>query len=254
MEEEFKDLSHINFDPSKDYFIGIRHGQRADKDGKHYDDVPLTDHGIEQAQAAGQVLNELLKRSKIAQLTFIVSPFLRAMQTANEVAKECSLTDLKIDLGFMESVYGKVFTENPLLKLETRLLPMREFKEKYMYPDINFTVPTKEEWEEADKVFPEEVGDDFNRLYKGFDNVIKKYKCDDKSGSNVVVLVGHGSMVKSITDYVQPSDKIVDYCSIGAIEYDRETGDKKLVIDRFCGHIQRGDGFKLDPTLNICVI
>lgn len=60
-----------------------------------------------------------------------------------------------------------------------------------------------------------------------------KYSCDSKEGSNVVLLVGHGSMVKYITDYVQPSEKVVDYCSIGAIEFDRDTEHKKLLLDRF---------------------
>ena len=49
------------------------------------------------------------------------------------------------------------------------------------------------------------------------------------------------------------SDKIVDYWSIGAIEFDRE-GGKKLLVNRFCGHIERAKGWKLDPALNIWVI
>ena len=252
--EVAKDLSHVSLDPTKDYFFGIRHGQRADKDGQKFDDVPLTEYGKEQAQSAGRVLNELLSRSKVAQLTFIVSPFLRAIQTANEVSKACGFKELKVDLEFMESLYGMFFKENPLLKLETRVLPVEEFTSKYLDSSVKIVYPSEEEWKEADAVFPEEIGDDFRRLYKGFDNVIHKYSCDNKEGSNVVVLVGHGSMLKCVTDYIQESDEVIDYCSIGCIEYDRDTDTKKLLINRFCGHIERQEGYRLDPCLNICVI
>mmetsp|Transcript_9594 Transcript_9594/g.8446 ORF Transcript_9594/g.8446 Transcript_9594/m.8446 type:complete len:256 (-) Transcript_9594:31-798(-) len=251
--EQYKDFKHLVLDKGKDYFFGIRHGQRADKDGAKYDDVPLTQYGKEQAQASGSILCELFNRSKIAKVTFIVSPFLRTIQTANEIAKENGFEHMKIDLEFMESLYPQFNTENPLPKLESRLLSIEELQEKYLHSGIKIEYPTEEEWKEADERFPEEIGVDYKRLYNGFDNAISKYPCEDKEGSNIVILVGHGSMLKCITDYVEESDKIVDYCSIGCIEFDRE-GGKSLFINRFCGHVERSEGWKLDSALNICVI
>lgn len=233
MEDTSKDLSQVTLDPSKDYFFGIRHGQRADKDGGHYDDIPLTEFGVNQAKESGKIMNELLQRSKISKVTLIVSPFLRTMQTAQEVARECGIKDMKIDMGFMESLYEHAFTENPLLKLETRLLTASEFEEKRFDSDISVTYPSEEEWKKADEVFPEKLGEDFTRLYKGFDNVLCKYPSEDKEGSNVIILVGHGSMVMGVTDYIEKSDKIVDYCSIGCIEFDREGDGKRVHINRF---------------------
>ncbi|CAI2378912.1 unnamed protein product [Moneuplotes crassus] len=253
MEEDPKDLSHISLDETKDYFFGIRHGQRADKDGEHYDDVPLTEHGKEQAAAAGKLLSELFARSKITKITFIASPFLRTLQTANEVAKECGLKDLKIDLEFMESLYPEFNESNPLVKLESRNLSAEDMQEKYLDSGITVQYPTEEEWKQADEVFPEPIGEDFKRLFNGFENVISKYPSEGKEGSNVVILVGHGSMLKCITDFIEESDKVVDYCSIGALEYDRE-GNKSLLINRFCGHVTRDEGWKLDPVLHACVI
>ena len=133
----------------------------------------------------------------------------------------------------MESLYGFVFNENPLTHLNTRLKSKEEFCSEFLYPDIELSYPTDDEFLEADKSFPEEIGDDFNRHFKGYDTIMTKYPSDDKTGSNVIVVIGHGSMVYSLSNYIEKSDKVVDYCSIGCIEYDRETDNKQLILDRF---------------------
>lgn len=111
---------------------------------------------------------------------------------------------MKIDVEFMESMYPIAFKENPIPKLETHLLPSSEFKEKYLDSGAEIVYPTDEEWKEAEANYPEEIGDDFKRLYKGFDNVMNKYSCASKEASNLVILVGHGSMLKCVSDYIQP--------------------------------------------------
>ena len=170
------------------------------------------------------------------------------------MSKECSLNKIKIDMEFMESLYPHVFKESPLKKLDAFKLTAEEMKENYLYEGIEIILPTAEEWEEAETHYPEEVGADFIRLYKGFDHVIKKYECEDKTASNVVILVGHGSMLKCVTDYVEPSDKLVDYCSIGWIEFDRDCEGKRLLINRFGGHIERKTDYKVDETLHLWIL
>ena len=154
----------------------------------------------------------------------------------------------------MESLYPTVFSVSPLPKLEAYLLTPEEFRTKYLHAEIEIVLPTKEEWDEAETHFPEEIGVDFERLYKGFDHVIQKYEWEDKTASNVIILVGHGSMLKWITDYIEPSDKIVDYWSIGWIEFDRDGEGKRLLINRFGGHIERGTNYRLDTTLGLWVL
>jgi broad specificity phosphatase PhoE len=209
--EEVKDLSHLKLDENKDYFFGIRHAQRDEAKRPETPDIPITDFGIDQAKAAGKVVNELLQRSKVAQVTLIVSPFLRTMQTAYYIAQECGFTEMKIDLNFVESLYGTSFDHNPLDELNSKRMTTKEFQDKFFEQPIDIISPSDEDWKEAYTLFPEEIGEDFHRHSKGFESVMSRHPCEDKTGSNIVILVGHGSMVKSLTDYFEKSDKIVDY-------------------------------------------
>lgn len=167
-----KDLTHITLDENKDYFFGVRHGQRDEARTEMYPDIVLTEYGKEQARSAGKILKELFSRSKIAQLTMIVSPFLRAIQTANEIAKECEITDLKIDTDFIESLYAEAFKESPTSQLRSRTMDVEEFCQEYLDPSITLSLPTDENWQAADRLYPESVGvADQERLFKNFGTV-----------------------------------------------------------------------------------
>ena len=80
----------------------LRHGQTLMSVEKRYagiSDVPLTDVGLRQADAAA-------KRLASAELDVIVaSPLLRARQTADAVASSC-VAELVIDEGFRETDFG----------------------------------------------------------------------------------------------------------------------------------------------------
>jgi len=80
----------------------LRHGQTLMSVEKRYagiSDVPMTDVGLRQADAAA-------KRLASAELDVIVaSPLLRARQTADAVASSC-VAELVIDEGFRETDFG----------------------------------------------------------------------------------------------------------------------------------------------------
>lgn len=80
----------------------IRHGERADNCPKerydvinHYD-PHLTVVGREQSKKTGASLRKLLKLKKLTKVIILSSPFLRCLQTAQEIANELGSTEIHI--------------------------------------------------------------------------------------------------------------------------------------------------------------
>ena len=152
-----------------------RHGNRLDfvnpewfnTAPKRYD-PPLSDDGFVQAAELGQRLRtENIKH-------IFASPFLRTVQTANEVAKVLNLS-IKLEAGLGEWHNGEWMTESP--KIQTQEFLTAEYPtidwsyQAYLYPQ-----------------YPETIEDVNRRTAATVRQLVFKYDED-------ILIVGHGASV-----------------------------------------------------------
>ncbi|MEL6929132.1 MAG: histidine phosphatase family protein [Cyanobacteria bacterium J06600_6] len=153
-----------------------RHGNRLDfvnpewfNTAERRYDPPLSDDGFIQAAELGQRLQTEKKIEHI-----FASPFLRTIQTANEVAKALSLP-IKLEAGLGEWHNGEWMTESP----ETH--PQALLKSKFPIID----------WSYQSFLFPQypETKKDVNRrTAQTVQHLVSKYAED-------ILIVGHGASV-----------------------------------------------------------
>ena len=173
----------------------VRHGQSEQNANKNYfcsndEIIPLTEKGIEQAKEAGIFLSKL----PLGKTLIISSPYVRAKQTASEIAK---LTNLKT------------------IKYDNKL---QEFK-RGIFGNYTF--------EECSKIFPEEFSE-FKRQLKSKD----KFYARPPEGESAYDLCLKLAPYKSILDKLKNAnyDSIIIVSHSGAIrsmlcslmEYDKE--------------------------------
>lgn len=190
--------------PQKSQTIWLaRHGNRHDfvhpewfNTAQRRYDPPLSADGFLQAQALGQ----RLKGENIQHL--LVSPFLRAMQTANEVAKIINLP-LNLEEGLGEWHNPNWMTESP----ETTPQEVLAVE----HPELN----TRINWNYQSYLhphYPETEADVNRRTAATIKQLILEFKQD-------ILLVGHSASVFGITKALVkdlPQDKI-PLCSLTKI-------------------------------------
>lgn len=152
-----------------------RHGNRLDfvnpewfNTAKHPYDPPLSEDGVEQAKQLGQ----RLVGENIAHI--FASPFLRTVQTANEVANALDLP-LKLESGLSEWL-------NPAwMPTAPERMPLEVLQERFPRIDSNYTSRVSVHYPEtSEKVF-QRTAETVQRLTEEF--------------SEDILLVGHGASV-----------------------------------------------------------
>ncbi len=163
-------------------------------------DPPLSDGGIIQAQQLGQ----RLKRENIAHI--FASPFLRTVQTANEVAAALDLP-IKVESGLSEWLNPQWMPSMP------EKLPLEVLHEKYPRIDLSYTSRIIAEYPETgDKVF-RRSGETAKILADEF--------------SEDILLVGHGASVIGtamglLGGTTQPEINATLCCLVKIVRQDRE--------------------------------
>ena len=176
-----------------------RHGNRLDfvnpewfnTAPKPYD-PPLSEDGIIQARE----LATRLKREKIAHI--FASPFLRTVQTANEVAKVLDLP-IKLEAGICEWLNPDWMTETP----ETH--PQKWLKQQYTLIDNSYQSRMQPRYPETEQKLYQRTADTVNKLVAEF--------------SEDILLIGHGASVLGMTRGLVSEDIIfkVSLCSLTKI-------------------------------------
>ena len=182
-----------------------RHGNRLDfinpewfNTAERRYDPPLSDDGFIQAAELGQRLRgESIKH-------IFASPFLRTIQTANEVAKIINLP-IKLEAGLGEWHNGEWMTETP------EIHPHELLKQKYSAID----------WDYQSHLYPQypETKEDVNqRTAATIKQLVSEYSED-------ILIVGHGASVHGVTYGLVPSAEYfkVALCSLTKVVRD---GDK----------------------------
>lgn len=156
-----------------------RHGNRLDfvnpewfNTAQRKYDPPLSDDGIIQARKLGQ----RLKSEKINHI--IASPFLRTIQTANEVAKILDLS-IKIEAGLGEWLNPDWMENNPQIHSPEEL--------KIAYPRIDWSYRSQ-----LTPQYPEDELQLYSRCQKTAEILIKEFSQD-------ILIVGHSLSVIGIT-------------------------------------------------------
>jgi len=190
-----------------------RHGNRLDfvhpewfNTAKRRYDPPLSVDGLTQAQALGQ----RLKTENIQHL--FVSPFLRAIQTANEVAKVINLP-LNLEAGLGEWHNGEWMTEAPETNPQELLAAA--------YPGIN--------WSYQSLIYPQypETKADVNRRSAA---TIKQLLFEVDGD---ILLVGHSASVFGITQALvtETHDCKVGLCSLTKVVRKGDRWDLEFYAD-----------------------
>jgi broad specificity phosphatase PhoE len=196
-----------------------RHGDRLDfvnpewfNTATRRYDPPLSDDGFKQATELGQ----RLKSENIKHL--FVSPFLRTIQTANEVAQVINLP-IKLEAGLSEWHNSEWMTESPEIHPQEFLA--------VEYPAIN--------WSYQSHIYPQypETKPDVNRRTAA---TIKQLlsKCQED-----ILIVGHGASVFGVTQGLVadiPDSKIA-LCSLTKVV--RDAGNWNLEFYADTSHLSQ---------------
>lgn len=184
-----------------------RHGNRLDfvnpdwfLTAKHPYDPPLSDDGFIQAQRLGQ----RLKGEKIAHI--FSSPFLRTVQTANEVAEALDLS-IKVESGLSEWLNPHWMPSMPE-KQSLKLL-----QEKYTRIDLSYTSRVIAEYPEMGEKVLLRSGETAKQLADEF--------------SEDILLVGHGASVVGssmglLGGTTQPEINATLCCLVKIVRHGRE--------------------------------
>lgn len=113
----------------------IRHGERADNVEnvealgiviEEIQDPPLTPTGVQQSRETGAYLREYLGQNGYTKVVIASSPFLRALQTAAQVAKVLEIEEIQVNYLLTEWLKFEFFDSDPL---NTLLIKNRDMKE-----------------------------------------------------------------------------------------------------------------------------
>jgi broad specificity phosphatase PhoE len=167
----------VNLEIMVNELIVIRHGSRMDfenpewhKQADRPHDPPLTKNGLQQAgETAG-----FLKGIDISHL--FSSPFYRAVQTADAIAKKFNLK-IKVEHGFSEWMNPQWFNQRP------RILNQQQLSQEFETLDMNYQSYIYPE-------FPETPAT--NGLYKRVNYALEQI-IDNYDGT--IVIVGHGATI-----------------------------------------------------------
>jgi broad specificity phosphatase PhoE len=190
-----------------------RHGNRLDfvnpewfNTATRRYDPPLSDDGFIQAAELGQ----RLKSENIKHL--FVSPFLRTIQTAHEVAQVINLP-MKLEAGLSEWHNSEWMTESPEIHPQELLATT--------YPTINWSYQSQ-----IYPQYPETKADVNQRTAATVKQLLSKYDED-------ILIVGHGASVFGVTQGLVadiPDSKIA-LCSLTKVVRDADNWNLEFFAD-----------------------
>ena len=100
----------------------VRHGQRADfcakQEFSNKQDPRLTPHGLEEAKLTGEFVRKYLDDIKPDKVIIECSPFMRAMTTAAQLAKEIGIYNIGVNYMFTEFLSEQIYPTDPIPHLE----------------------------------------------------------------------------------------------------------------------------------------
>ena len=187
-----------------------RHGNRLDfvnpewfNTAPRRYDPPLSEDGIIQAQELGT----RLKSENIAHI--FSSPFLRAIQTANEVAAILDLP-IKIEAGLSEWLNPDWMSETP------EIHPQTELAAKYPHIDGSYNSLITPEYPESEETVKNRSGETARKLAAEFNQDI--------------LLVGHGASVLGTTIGLVGGNPIINaaLCCLVKVEGGENKWELKL--------------------------
>ncbi|CAI2376827.1 unnamed protein product [Moneuplotes crassus] len=236
------DSPPLSLAKDKDYCFFVRHGQRADKSGDSFHgDLEITDFGKEQAEATGKVILQILETCPDAKVKIVTSPFLRCIMTANIIAKQIGTTEVNVEPLVMEGLWDKIFEEKPPIdSFLCRELSNQEFSDRFMDPSVTLNLPDSEEYEKLSERYPESL----EQIYKRYHDYMRENNhINIKSEApQVVIAVSHALSVDSVRDFGNGEKIIVDYCSVGCIEFDKENKENfSLALNGYQSHVKRAE-------------
>ena len=190
-----------------------RHGNRLDfvnpewfNTARRRYDPPLSDDGVIQAQElAARLQNESISH-------IFVSPFLRTIQTASEVAKVLNLP-LKLEWGFCEWLNPQWMDEMP----ETH--PQEWLQERYPTIDWSYQSYLQPSYPETEEKLAQ-------RTAKTIQHIVKEYSED-------ILIIGHGGSVWGTTQGLVPSiERLkVTLCSLTKVVKAEDKWQPELIAD-----------------------
>lgn len=169
-------------------------------------DPPLSDNGFIQAAELGQ----RLKSEKIQHL--FVSPFLRTIQTANEVAQIINLP-IKLEAGLSEWHNSEWMTESP------EIHPQELLAKEYQAIDWSYK-------SQIYPIYPETKADVNRRAAATVKQLLSEYNED-------ILIVGHGASVFGVTQGLVaniPEAKVA-LCSLTKVVRDADNWNLEFYAD-----------------------
>ncbi|MDJ0716968.1 MAG: histidine phosphatase family protein [Prochloraceae cyanobacterium] len=146
-------------------------------------DPPLSDDGLIQAQELGA----RLKSESIAMI--FSSPFLRTVQTANQVAKALDLP-IKLEAGLSEWLNPEWMDSAP------QILPPEVLAEQYSSIDLSYSSRVVPQYPESNQTVMERTGSTARKLVEMY--------------SENILLVGHGASVLGSTTGLVGGNPVVN--------------------------------------------
>jgi broad specificity phosphatase PhoE len=190
-----------------------RHGNRLDfvnpewfNTATRRYDPPLSDDGFIQAAELGQ----RLKSENIKHL--FVSPFLRTIQTAHEVAQVVNLP-IKLEAGLSEWHNSEWMTESPQIHPQEWLATA--------YPTINWSYQSQ-----LYPQYPETKANVNQRTAATIKQLLSKYNED-------ILIVGHGASVFGVTQglVIDLPDAKIPLCSLTKVVQDADNWNLEFYAD-----------------------
>jgi len=199
----------------------VRHGYRIDfsdphwrETAEHPDNPPLAPIGFEQAA-------ETAERLKDENIDYIIaSPFLRTVQTANQIAKKLG-KKVQLETGLSEYLSVKDFNCMPELDDPHDLVKD--------YPFVN-----PESGHMVSPAYPEDWVALTERVNKALSGIIEKY------GTNILI-ISHGSPIKSLFQTLVGYDgeEYPSMCSVSQFRY--ESGQWTMDVHDDSAHLTHPD-------------
>ncbi|ACK64366.1 Phosphoglycerate mutase [Rippkaea orientalis PCC 8801] len=194
-----------------------RHGNRLDfvnpdwfNTAKRRYDPPLSDDGMIQAQQLGQ----RLKAENISHI--FASPFLRTIQTANEIAEILDLS-IKLEAGLAEWHNADWMSEHP------QTHPPDYLEEKYPRIDWNYCSRIVPQYPETETTMIERTGAIAQQLIAEF--------------SDNILLVGHGASVLGATWGLVPGNPSINAALCCLVKLVRDSNNWQLELNGDTSHL-----------------
>jgi len=232
-----------SFNPQEQSVYIIRHGDRWDyqhpewkETAERKGDPSLSSLGHEQARQAGGFLDQLFVQEGIHadQITLLSSPFLRTIQTSNELLAEMKLTKCKgSTCSAADSI--KIQPEFSVFEVDLRgqgyhaSLPPQMNERQCYFPRIDGDYQTM-----FVPSLPEDKDQFFDRCDSAMEHIARNFPCDNEKHP-VIIVVTHAAccigLVKSAAGLELEDINPAAPCSIYRLR--RTTNENRWSVDHY---------------------